>query len=222
MKTSNSSKKEGAASRDKPPGGLRSGTCLHAGEDPFDEVLWASFDEVYWRHKSFILQEIRRRLRSRTSRSLLDDIFQEVCAKLDLLLGGTPGAVPNPSRELLLDLVSNQVRSQTRSEARRRVSGEPDDDTPPSSRSNPELLYIRAEDTLRRRELFNAVLTELEPAARAALTLVDVDDLSNEDAAAKMGCSKKTLALRLHRARQKFGEVGRELEPLLRKRWRRR
>ena len=57
----------------------------------------------------------------------------------------------------------------------------------PASRSNPELLYCRAEDAVRERELFAAILDELEPAARAVLTLVEVDRLSHEDAAAKMG-----------------------------------
>jgi RNA polymerase sigma-70 factor (ECF subfamily) len=216
MKTSNGSKKEVTVERarggapeasspandgGKPAGGRSSGTRLRA--EP-NGAPCAGFVDAYRQCKDYVL----RKIEARGLESHAPDVSQNVFWRLRRRYPAGP--VPNPMA-VLPGIVDDEIRNQRRSEVRRRIQGEPDEDTPASSESNPEQRYSRAEEAAQARELFKAIFAELDPAARDVLTLVEIDDLSRQEAATALGCSTGTLDVRLHRARRKFAETAHRL-----------
>jgi hypothetical protein len=77
---------------------------------------------------------IRGELQSDWCTPVLVTIF----AKLARRLREAHDVVPHPVKKELEDLVCNEVRIQTRGEVRRRLADEPDDDTVPTSKPDPE------------------------------------------------------------------------------------
>ena len=215
MKTSSGSKKEGAAR--EPQGGapavpsrdaLRSGTRLRGPRGAEEEAPRVGFTDTYWQYKRWVLKAFQSRGLENDAEDLCQKVFERYHRRF-----GAAGA-PYPAA-VLSGMIDDAILNHRRDVSRRRIDGEPADDTPPISRSDPELLCIRAEDAAQERERFEAIFAELEPAAREVLTLVEIDGLSREGAAAVFGCSTGALDSRLHRARNKFVEVGQRLARLL-------
>jgi RNA polymerase sigma factor (sigma-70 family) len=174
----------------------RSGVRARIVEDP--EVPCATVDEVHHRHRVFVLRQIQLRLRSWASRRLVEDIFQ--------------GVVPYPVRPVLDDLVYSEVRIQTRSEARQRVDGEPDEDAVPTSQPDPEQQVAQAEDSAARKGLLEIAFCRMRPDSAALIRMIELEGLSHEQAAERLGCSTGALAQRLRRARQSFSQALLELK----------
>lgn len=68
----------------------------------------------------------------------------------------------------------------------------------------------RSHDLRASRECLGEAARELSDATRRALHLREFDELSLEEVAAELGCSVAAAKVRLHRARQRLGEICRE------------
>ncbi len=80
--------------------------------------------------------------------------------------------------------------------------------TVPDETRSPHVLAERAEV----RRAVHMIVATLSPKHRAALTLVDLEQLDYEEAAETLGCPLGTLKSRLARARRQFAEKWREYE----------
>lgn len=73
----------------------------------------------------------------------------------------------------------------------------------PDTAPGPERMAIAADESAR---VQNALL-RLSPAARLAVTMVDLEGAPREEAASVLGCSLSALDVRLHRGRERLKEL---------------
>jgi RNA polymerase sigma-70 factor (ECF subfamily) len=186
-----------------PAGVERSGT---RPRPPEEEIPCTSFEEVVRRHASFVMEKVVVRLSSEASRSLRDDIFQEVFAKAGRRFRGREG-IPHPVTDFLARLVASEVRIQTRRRARDRLTGDPDEEAAPASKPDPEQLCARYEEEAERRRLVEAALQAMRPESAIMIELADIEGRPYEEIAREIGCTSLAVKLRVLRARAQFSKV---------------
>lgn len=192
------------------PAGARRGGDVPTYEDPFEGVPCASLTEVYRRYRPFVLWRIQLRLRRGTCPSLVEDIFQGVFVKLAQRVRAAHDVVPHPVKKLLDALASNEVRIQTRGQARRRCAGEPDD-TMATGMPGPEQELSLVEERIAQERLVRAVFARMRPEASALVRMIDLEGLSYGEVAERVGCPVAAVKDRVHRARESFKEAFLEL-----------
>ncbi len=170
---------------------------------PPDPGPCTSFADAYTRYRQFVWHHIPRR---GIDESTVDDVFQVVFVKVDQRIRDK-GALPHPADPLLHALINNAVRSLVRTRRRARIHGEPDADTTPSSKPDPEQLLALARDALARKQIEEAAFAKLREDDEVLLRLAGSGDLSHRQIGAIMGRSEGTVAVDLHRARGRFRQV---------------
>jgi RNA polymerase sigma factor (sigma-70 family) len=198
-----------------PAGAQRSGTRSRAPDAvdaPADETPCTSFEEVVRRYGRFVMGKIVLRLSSDASRSLRDDIFQEVFARAGQRFQGKDG-IPHPVTVFLLALVVGEVRTQVRRHTQelRRFAGELDEEAMPASRPDSEQLCQARQEEARKRQLVMDALEAMRPESAVLIRRVDIEGRSYEEVARELGCSANAVSHRLERARLQFSKIIREL-----------
>ena len=228
MKRSNGSQREGAVEQTRggapsapspvttgeTPAARCSGVVACSAERPRgpwappDEEAPCTFRTAYRGTWRFVLEASLRRLKRWVDPSVAEDIVQNVYLKLRLITGAPGNFVPRPLRTVLLGLVDNEVRSQCRSVARRRVDGEPDPEVTAASTLDPEQHCLACEARVRNQWVVELILREMHPEAAALIRMFHIDELTVKQMAERLGgISEEAAAARLKRARAHFVET---------------
>jgi RNA polymerase sigma-70 factor, ECF subfamily len=160
-----------------------------------------AFRAIYNLHFSRVHQTARR---LGTPPAELDDVTQEVFAsafgKLDRFEGGRFG---HWLHRICANVVTDHHRKRNVRDAFRRVFGaHAEPDTSPS----PEGVAERAQASTQ----VAAILARMRPKHREVFALFELEGLSGEEIAARVGCPVNTVWTRLHHARQAFVKIGRK------------
>lgn len=152
----------------------------------------ARFETIYKQEAEAVLRYLRYRVGADAAEDLVAETFSVAWQKLALL--------PDPPRPWLLAtarrISANHIRAR-----RKRIVNEISD-----LEENLAATDDATEGVLRRRDLI-AGLKVLPPLDREAILLVTWYDLTNDEAAAVMDCTKTAFAVRLHRARRRLGRI---------------
>jgi len=195
-----------------------SGVVSRAVAPPRDEGPCRSFEDAHRRYARFLLQVIRRRGIDETDAM---DVRQKVLVRLARRFE-VPGRVPERLVPVLLGLVDDEVKNHVRSVRRRRIGGEPEADTMPSSKPDPEQLVGGAEDSAEQKRVVEAIFARMTPDAVELIRLARLRELPLEDIAEMRGELPGTVAVKLHRARCWFKELGERMYDLQNGSWRKR
>lgn len=142
-------------------------------------------EALYREHADAVHAYARRRIDAASADDTVSEVFAIAWRRLD--------RVPDPARPWLLAcarrVLANQRRGQRRAGAlRSRLA----------AGRMPALPVDEGDGRLRR------ALNQLRPRDREVLLLVAWEELEPAEAAAALGCSQGTLAVRLHRARRRL------------------
>lgn len=148
--------------------------------------------EVLWRHHAATVLRYAAR---RVTAADVDDVVAETF----LVAWRRADEVPDPPLPWLLGVARGVAANATRSAHRRaalaeRVAAEPVRAAPPAD----AVAAQRPSDSML------AALARLSHGDRELLTLIAWDGLTPDEAAEAVGCSRATLAVRLHRARTRL------------------
>ncbi|HEX4033221.1 MAG TPA: sigma-70 family RNA polymerase sigma factor [Solirubrobacteraceae bacterium] len=155
----------------------------------------ARLEDLYAAHAASVRGYLRRRTDSATTDDLLSDVFVVAWRRLEQI---PPDALP-----WLLACARNLLANSVRSERRRTaLIGLLRDNAPPATLpiEEPKTRLAEAFATLRSHD-------------REALLLVAWEGLSSDEAAAVVGCSRRTFARRLQRARNRLAAALRSAGP---------
>jgi RNA polymerase sigma factor (sigma-70 family) len=188
-----------------PANAQTSGTVARAAvPPPEDAPRFRTFDEVYEELESFVYVTALRLLQG--DKSGAEDVCQGVWLRFHRRIRAN-GAVPDPVVPVLVGLVDDQVRNHLRSQRRRRIAGEPDENAPPSSRPDPELLLAAARERATREQEVRWILSQMDERAARVLQLGHLEGVSVKGIAAMVGRSVGTVSKDLCRARARFKEL---------------
>jgi RNA polymerase sigma-70 factor (ECF subfamily) len=146
----------------------------------------AALERLYAAHAASVRGYLRQRTDAATADDLLSDVFVVAWRRLEKV---PPDPVP-----WLLACARNVLAHSHRSQRRRAALIDRLRDT-----TRPESIAV-GDGRNRLAEAF-ATLSKRD---REALLLIAWDDLSPEQAAAVLGCSRRAFAMRLHRARKRL------------------
>jgi len=157
----------------------------------------ASFAAMFDAHYPAVLAYCRRRVAG-------DDAGDAALATFEVLWR-TMDSPPVQPLPWLYKVAAGQLANTRRSERRRRrlvdrLSGRAGTGDAPASPSDPA-------DTMSEATAARAALARLKPADRELLLLVAWEGLGPDEAAAVLGVSPATLAVRLHRARRRLEDL---------------
>lgn len=158
-----------------------------------------SFDDVYERYLRLVWARLRR---APDLENEMEDLVQEVFLVINERI--QKKGMPDEVALVLLAITENQIRNRRRGRRRFLAKIDPEADADavaqPSSRSSPERLLARAQQ----QRMVTTTLEKMPELAAEVLRLTDIDELSAQDAAARMSCPEGTLRSRHHRARDYF------------------
>ena len=145
------------------------------------------FEEWFRRHYPRVLAYVLRRLPDRSA-------AEDLTAETFLIAWRRREKIPADPLPWLFTVAGNQLHNERRSARRRtelalRVAAEPAFERTPALAENQQILDA---------------LAGLDERDREVLMLVTWDGLDRVRAAAVLGCSEKTFAVRLHRARRRL------------------
>ena len=145
------------------------------------------FEEWFRRHYPRVLAYVLRRLPDRSA-------AEDLTAETFLIAWRRREKIPADPLPWLFTVAGNQLHNERRSARRRtelalRVAAEPAFERTPALAENQQILDA---------------LAGLDERDREVLMLVTWDGLDRARAAAVLGCSEKTFAVRLHRARRRL------------------
>jgi RNA polymerase sigma-70 factor (ECF subfamily) len=163
----------------------------------------AAFRELYGRHFDMVHRMARR---LGTPPAELDDVTQEVFThafgKLHRFGGGNFG---HWIHRICANVVNDQHRKRrVRETFRQLFGGGRDADAEASPEPSPEGLTARAQAE----EHVAQILSRMRPKQREVFALFELEGLSGEEIAARVGCPVNTVWTRLHHARQAFVRIG--------------
>jgi RNA polymerase sigma-70 factor (ECF subfamily) len=147
------------------------------------------FEQLWAMHASAVLRYAARRVPASDVDDVVAETFVVAWRRIDM--------VPDPALPWLLGVARGVAANTTRSANRRtalhaRVAGaEHVSESPDSVNGGVS-------------EVMSAALDRLSPMDRELLTLIAWDGLTPAEAALALGCSRGTLAVRLHRARARL------------------
>jgi RNA polymerase sigma-70 factor (ECF subfamily) len=177
---------------------------------PTAAVAGHNFDALYREHRQAVANYLSGRVRP----SDVEDLTQEVFAKANRALAGFRGEAS--VRTWLLRIASrtavDHARSrQSQEERRTEALHETATDGGASARV-PETLAVPAEapGAVVRQEMQTCIreyVDRLAPAYREVIVLRDIEALSNEEVAARLGVGLDAAKIRLHRARRALREL---------------
>jgi RNA polymerase sigma-70 factor (ECF subfamily) len=150
----------------------------------------ARFDDLWQRYAAAVVRYARRRV--------LDAEVDEVVAETFLVAWRRLEDVPEFALPWLLG-VARGVSTNLHRGARRRAALH----VRLTSGHRPDATHL-ASTSGERAELVAVALGRLREADREVLTLIAWDGLTTEQAAEALGCSRRTFAVRLHRARRRL------------------
>jgi RNA polymerase sigma factor (sigma-70 family) len=188
-----------------PPNVQASGTVDRAAVPPLEDApRYGTFDEVYAEFENYVYVTAAQRLGGDTTAA--EDACQGVWLRFSQRIR-REGSVPDPFVPVLLGLVDDEVRNHLRGERRRRISGEPDENAPPSSKPDPHRLLSAAEEQAKLEREVRYILSRMDRHAARVLQLDHMEDLPLKGIAAIVGRSVGTVSKDLCRARAKFKEL---------------
>jgi RNA polymerase sigma-70 factor (ECF subfamily) len=163
----------------------------------------AAFDSLVVRHRQLVLSFVRR-LMENSDRA--DDVVQETFMKAFAKLSSFQ--FRSSFATWLISIARNEAMMWYRSAQRRREvpivritrTGATIPMDFPDSRSNPELLYCKKESY----QLLSSAISRLNPDARAAIELSDIDERSNASVSIQLGISVNALKSRRVRGRSRL------------------
>ncbi len=161
------------------------------------------FTTLYRTHYVAVLRYACRRTDPETARDVAAETFLIAWRRLSSV-PANPAQVQPWLYGVARRTLANSDRSRRRSE---RLAARLSHDVP-ASRPIPDLA-----DGVAERGRLRQALDRLRPADQEALRLVGWEELDLAGAAAAMGCSRTTMAVRLHRARRRLAAELRALGP---------
>jgi RNA polymerase sigma factor (sigma-70 family) len=163
-----------------------------------DDGPCRDFEDVYRRTKVYV----RNVIRAHVPEAMVDDVFQKVYVTLARKI--------RDDRRVLLRImhlvnavIAGAVKNHRRVEGRRRIAGEPDEETAPSSWPNPEQLLLAAERGNAVDAAARAVLASVTEAEQRLLSLAHMDGLTLREIGELLDRPPGTLGVELQRAREK-------------------
>lgn len=150
----------------------------------------ARFDALYRTHFRAVLSYVRRRETDSDVPDIVSDVFAIAWKRIESV-PDAPGDLPwlyGVARRVLSD---HRKRRWRRGQLRARIAIEPAVEHEPRDPLHDRLLVL---------------ISRLRPADQEVLRLVLWEELSHEAAAAVLGCSVHTVAVRLHRAKQRIAK----------------
>ncbi|HUB05985.1 MAG TPA: RNA polymerase sigma factor [Myxococcales bacterium] len=162
-----------------------------------------AFRALYSLHFARVHQTARR---LGTPPSELDDVTQEVFAsafgKLDRFEGGR---FAHWLHRICANVVTDHHRKRNVREAFRRLFG-----SAPAEAEAPEPSPEGAAERAQASAQVSAILARMRPKQREVFALFELEGLSGDEIAARVGCPVNTVWTRLHHARQAFVTIGRK------------
>jgi RNA polymerase sigma factor (sigma-70 family) len=152
------------------------------------------FELLFTEHLDAVLRYALARVDPETAKDAVADTFLVAWRRFD--------EVPDAARSWLLGITRRTLADQRRSRRRQRTLAERLADTQMGSGSSEEAV-----DAVADRFVVMAALRGLRSADREVLCLVAWDGLDHEEATKVLGCSPRTFAVRLHRARRRLEEA---------------
>ena len=158
----------------------------------------ARFEEIFFAHADVVLAYALRRSDP--------DTAQEVVAETFTVAWRRMGEVPDPALPWLLGTARKVLANTRRADARQhelrlRLEREPGSEQGDRTRDVDAALAARD------------ALASLPPAEREAMELLAWEGLSPVEAALVLGCSRRVIAVRVHRARKKLKASQPQIEP---------
>jgi RNA polymerase sigma-70 factor (ECF subfamily) len=155
----------------------------------------ARFERLYWDHLDALLGYAMRRAGAQAAKEAVAETLFIAWRRLD--------EVPEQPRAWLIAVTRRTLADQRRAASR-------------SAALHERLAHEQAvkgayapdpADTVSERRVVLVALGHLSPADQDLLMLIAWDGLSPAEAATVLGCSRATIAVRLHRARRRFREA---------------
>lgn len=152
------------------------------------------FEALYWAHHQEMLAFIRRR--TYTGDTDIGDA-EDIVAEAFVVAWRRLGDVPDPARGWLFAVARNILRNHQRSQRRSMALRLKLTDEQPLATPDPASAIAGRADLVR---AWNRLTTN----EREVIALTAWDELSQDEAATVLGCTKTTYAVRLHRARRRM------------------
>jgi RNA polymerase sigma factor (sigma-70 family) len=185
----------------RPPNAQTSGTVLRAIVPPPEDIpRFKTFDAVYAEFENLVYVTAAKRLQGDWIGA--EDVCQVLWLRFHRRIRAN-GGVPHPVGPVIVGMLDDAVRDHLRAQRRRRVAGEPDENAPPSSKRDPELLLEAARGCAE----VHDVLSQMGPYAAQIIQLDHLEGLSLAGIAAIVGRSVGTVSKDLCRARARFKEL---------------
>jgi RNA polymerase sigma factor (sigma-70 family) len=163
-----------------------------------DDGPCRDFEDVYRRTKVYV----RNVLRAQVHAAMVDDLFQGVYVTLARKIREDRSVLLHVMY-LVNTVIEGEMRNYRKAEGRRRIAGEPDDETVPSSWPNPEQRFLAAEQSGAVNEAARAALASLTEADQRLLSLAHMDGLTLRDIAELLDRPLGSIGVELQRAREK-------------------
>lgn len=176
---------------------------------PLPAAATHDFDQLYREHRQAVVNHLSRRVRA----SDVEDLTQEVFAKANRALAGFRGE--SSMRTWLLRIATRTAVDHARSRQvheERRTDALPETAADGTSAPVPETLAVPAEapGAVVRQEMHLCIreyVDRLPPGYREVIRLREIEGLSNEEVAARLGIGIDAAKIRLHRARRSLREL---------------
>jgi RNA polymerase sigma factor (sigma-70 family) len=165
-----------------------------------DQAPCASFADVHARYRELVWVLLRKDgIPEHDAEDLLNKVFTTMNAHIN------QHGVPRYPGPLVMKMTRNHVRNYRRTQRRngRAFDSQPgaaaaaNDVALPPSQSDPEQLYARWEQW----QIVRRVFAMLPAAAARVLKVCDIEERSDEEAAALLECTEKQVRIHRHRAR---------------------
>lgn len=176
---------------------------------PLPAVAAHDFDQLYREHRQAVVSHLSRRVRP----SDVEDLTQEVFAKANRALSGFRGE--SSVRTWLLRIATRTALDHGRSrqsQEERRTDALPETAADGASAPVPDTLAVPAEapGAVVRQEMHSCIreyVDRLPPGYREVIRLREIEGLSNEEVAVRLGVGIDAAKIRLHRARRALREL---------------
>lgn len=163
-----------------------------------DESAWKT---LYEKHHAFVYR-VARRLGTppEEAEDVVHEVFMVVFDQLERFQGGK-------LTTWVYRITANVASHRHRKRRRRRAIAELSARIGLASPPDPELLASRASDA----RAIDRILEGMSPKKREVFALFELEGLSGEDIAERVGCPINTVWSRLRHAREEFRRIGRRL-----------
>ena len=165
---------------------------------PSDARFEELFSSYRGRIRAYVLGLVRE---PAEADDLTQETFLRVFRKLDTLRD--PASVSSWLYRIATNLVRDRFRAQGRRPPDRSLSDDGDELAPADDNAGvPRLDFLLARSEMS--DCVQRYIDELSDSYRSVILLHDLEELTNPEIAALLGCSLETVKIRLHRARGKL------------------